>query len=257
MGYLRCSGGRYLLTELSECLTEQHPESLKYACLHWAGETMNAWQNLDIAMQRETSTFETIYGCNIFSYIEKDEKKLDEYHRAMYEYARDDYRDLPSVIDFGKYKSVLDCGGGYGAAISIIKKAYPSVDCCLFDRPDVVKKTCTQDVTTIGGDFFDAIPSGYEMILLSRVIHDWKDAKALIILKNCYNALPIGGTLLIIENCTEHIDDISFLALNMFAVCNSFERTSSEYVRLSEQVGFQFIEQKQLNDLQTIMIFTK
>lgn len=257
MGYLQCSGEKYELTSLSEFLTEQHPESLKYACLHWGSETMNAWQHLDTAMQNETSSFEKIYGCGIFQYIEQDEQRLDEYHRSMYEYAQDDYQDLPSIIDFSQYKSVLDCGGGYGAAISQIKKANSSITCGLFDRPDVVKKARTLNIKQIGGDFFEYIPAGYEVILLSRIIHDWEDSKAQIILSNCHKSLPPEGTLMIIENCTEQIEDIFFLALNMFAVCNSYERTSSEYIKLVESAGFVFQEQKRLNDLQTVLIFTK
>lgn len=257
MGYLHCSEERYRLTSQSEFLSEQHPKSLKYACLHWASETMNAWQHLDLAMQEETSSFEKLYHCGIFQYIEQNEQKLDEYHKAMNEYAQDDYQNLPSIIDFSLYQSVLDCGGGYGAAISQIKKTYPSITCGLFDRPEVVKRAHTQGIKRISGDFFEGIPTGYEVILLSRIIHDWEDTKAQTILRNCYLSLPPKGTLLIIENCTEKIEDISFLALNMFAVCNSYERTSSEYIKLAESEGFTFKEHKQLNDLQTVLIFTK
>jgi C-methyltransferase len=49
----------------------------------------------------------------------------------MYQYAKDDYKTLPDVIDFSKHKSVMDVGGGYGAVLENIKAKYPSVDCSL------------------------------------------------------------------------------------------------------------------------------
>jgi hypothetical protein len=256
--YLEQTNNQYALTEKSKLLTENHPESLKYACMNWAGEHLTAWQNLDYSLKTGKSAFENLYQNNFFDYLYLYPEKLNAYHKAMFEYAREDYSILPELVDFGVHKSVMDCGGGYGAAINVIKEKFPQVECFLFDLPQVVENTQIKNVKKIGGSFFEAIPQVAEAIILSRVLHDWENEKASLILKNCFEALAKGGTLYVIENCTEKIDiDLSLLSLNMAVMCESYERNSTEYINLVRQAGFDFQKYIQLNDLQTILIFYK
>ncbi len=176
----------------------------------------------------------------------------------MYEYARDDYKNLPELIDFSKYKSVMDIGGGYGAIIQNIKLKNPQLECILFDLPEVIQNVNIQGVTAIGGSFFEKIPVQADAVILSRVIHDWNDHKANIILQNCYRVLYKNGTLYIIENCLDNTSiDLSLLSLNMTVICGSHERTSTEYIQLAQNVGFEYKNQTKLNELQTILIFQK
>ena len=243
---------------LSELLTENNPESLKYACLNWSGEHLSAWQSLDYSIKTGKSSFEEIYGKPFFDFLNDNPEKLHAYHKAMYQYATDDYKKLSDVIDFNKHKSMMDVGGGYGAVLEIIKAKFPSVECVLFDLPNVVEKVTIPSIKKIGGNFFEKIPNQSEAIVLSRVLHDWNDEKAKLILKNSFEALPQNGTLYVIENCSDKIKiDLSLLSLNMTAMCESYERTSAQYISLCENLGFQFNRETKLNELQTILIFKK
>jgi C-methyltransferase len=243
---------------LSELLTENNPESLKYACLNWSGEHLSAWQSLDYSIKTGKSSFEEIYGKPFFDFLNDNPEKLHAFHKAMYQYATDDYKKLSDVIDFNKHKSMMDVGGGYGAVLEIIKTKFPSVECVLFDLPKVVEKVTIPSIKKIGGSFFEKIPNQSEAIVLSRVLHDWNDEKAKLILKNSFEALPQNGTLYVIENCSDKIKiDLSLLSLNMTAMCESYERTSAQYISLCENLGFQFNRETKLNELQTILIFKK
>ena len=51
----------------------------------------------------------------------------------------------------------------------------------------------------IPGDFFETVPSIADAIILKSVIHDWNDERSNMILRNCRNALPENGTLLLVE----------------------------------------------------------
>lgn len=244
---------------LSEFLTESNPESLKFACLNWCSEHLTAWQNLDFSIKTGKSSFEEIYGKPFFDYLNDFPEKLHAYQKAMYEYAKDDYKILSEMIDFSKYKSVMDVGGGYGAVLENIKANNPNIECILFDLPKVIEKVTTHpDIKKISGSFFEKISSKSEAIILSRVLHDWNDIKANTILKNCFEALPNNGILYVIENCTDKIEiDLSLLSLNMTAMCESYERTSAQYILLCENAGFQFHSETKLNELQTILTFKK
>ena len=248
----------FKVNSLSEFLLEHNPESLKYACLNWSNEHLNAWQSLDFSIRTGNSSFEENFGLPFFDYLNENPKKLDAYHKAMNEYAKDDYKSLPSLIDFSQHKSVMDIGGGYGAILDNIKKQNPNVECVLFDLEQVVENVTFSNIKKVGGSFFNKIPKESDAILLSRILHDWNNEKALHILKNCYAALPKNGKVYIIENCSDKISmDLSLLSLNMTAMCESYERTSIAYISLAEQVGFNYQNEIKLNDLQTILIFKK
>ncbi len=243
---------------LSEFLIENNPESLKYACLNWSEEHLNAWQNLDFSIKTGKSSFEDIYKKPFFDFLNDNPEKLNAYHKAMYQYAKDDYKTLPDEIDFGKHKSVMDVGGGYGAVLENIKAKYSNIECILLDLPKVIEKVAIPNIQKICGNFFEKIPNQYEAIILSRILHDWNDEKANIILKNCFEALPQNGTLYVIENCSDKINiDLSLLSLNMSAMCESYERTSQEYISLAQNARFGFQSEVKLNGLQTILIFKK
>lgn len=256
--YLDKNGEYFKVNSISVFLTDSNPKSLKYACLNWSGEHLTAWQNLDFSIKTGNSSFEEIYNKPFFDFLNENPDKLHAYHKAMYQYAKDDYKTLPDVIDFSKHKSVMDVGGGYGAVLENIKAKYLNVECVLFDLPKVIEKVRIPRIKKIGGSFFEEISNQSEAIVLSRVLHDWNDEKANLILKNCFKVLPNNGTLYVIENCSDKIKiDLSLLSLNMSAMCESYERTSAQYISICENAGFQFNSETKLNELQTILIFKK
>ncbi len=249
----------YALNDLSVYLTENHPETLKYACLNWSGDHLQAWMALDESVKTGKSFFQNNYNQDYFEFLNQDKKKLDQYQKAMFAYAKDDYQNLSDKIDFSKHKSIMDVGGGYGAAISQIKEEFPQLECYVFDLPPVIESCDLRvDIFLKAGSFFDEIPKVSDAIILSRILHDWNDDKASEILNNVYDALPEKGHLYVIENCTDKINiDLTLLSLNMLALCESFERSSYEYIALANKAGFIFQEAKSLNELQTILTFTK
>jgi C-methyltransferase len=258
IGFLNEENEKYSLNDKSILLTENHPNSLKYACLNWSAEHLNAWQNLEYSIQTGASSFTNLYGENYFDYLNNHPDKLHQYHKAMYEYARDDYKELPNKIDLNSVTNVIDIGGGYGAAINSIKIVYPNLTCYLFDLEKVIDNCNLKDIITIKGNFFEEIPKVAEVIILSRILHDWDNEKAAIILKNCFDALPKNGTIYIIENCSDRITiDLSMLSLNMMAMCESYERKSVEYIHMVTSAGFTFESIVKLNELQSIIKFKK
>lgn len=75
----------FKVNSLSEFLTEKNPESLKYACLNWSSEHLNAWQNFDFSIQTSKSSFEKIYDLPFFDYLNENSERLHAYHQAMCE----------------------------------------------------------------------------------------------------------------------------------------------------------------------------
>ncbi len=249
---------KIFLTEKGEVLTENNPNSLKYACIHWGEETMTAWQNLDYTLITGKQAFNHIYKKTFFDYLAEDKSKLENYHKAMNEYARDDYENICEKYDFSIHESIMDIGGSLGALINVISKNNPNLKCYLFDLPEVIELIKKHNYKIIKGNFFENIPKVSETLIMSRIIHDWNDKKAIIILQNAYKSLPKNGTLYLIENLTDKIENkAALLSLNMHLITESYERTLSEYKILLEKANFKFVEYKKINELQHLIIFIK
>ncbi|MCC7453529.1 MAG: hypothetical protein IT222_05135 [Crocinitomix sp.] len=256
--YLIQNNNELELSSKSEVLTENHPESLKYACILWSQWHLDAFKNLKKSILSGTSYFEKYEHSSYFEMIKNDKKEFKIYHRAMDEYARDDYRNIASKLDLNAYNSFIDIGGGSGKLLSYLQQAEPLKSYFLFESPEVLELFNDQSVNKCSGDFFKEIPKVAEVAILSRVIHDWNDELASTILKNVFNSLPTKGRLIVIENCqdltkTKH----HLLSLNMLVMCNSHERTSTNYINLIESNGFNYDSISQLNDLQFILQFSK
>ena len=241
-GFLLLEDDLVALTELSKPLCENHPEHVKYACLLWGGEHMDVWQNLDVTVRTGEPVFEALFSEPFFDYLGGNPAVAREYHKAMFEYARDDYRGIELVIDLRVSTSILDVGGANGALVRQLQKANPQKAFSILDR-EVNPDDMQAGIDYLVGDFFDEIPAISDCILLSRVIHDWDDNRALTILRNCYCALPKGAVLYLIENDTARLGDGGhLLSLNMLAICRSYERSKNQYQELLTKSGFMINE---------------
>ena len=91
----------------------------------------------------------------------------------------------------------------------------------------------------IRGSFFDSVPEGGDVYVLSRVLHDWRDDEAATILANCRKAIRQDGTLLIRDNVLADRDELgSQLDLTMMIMTGGEERTESERRNLLQSAGF-------------------
>jgi len=151
-------------------------------------------------------------------------------------------------FDFGRFEDLMDVGGGNGEVLLRALERHPGLRGCLFDLPHVVDRAAPRIAGSpaaarceiVAGSFFEPLPRGAEAILPRHIIHDWTEAKALVILRNCRDALPPGGTLLIAEALIEDADHPTpaiRLDLAMMTLYNGAERTLEEYRALLAQVG--------------------
>ena len=177
----------------------------------------------------------------------------------MAEYARDDYKELPEYIDFSKYKTIADVGGGVGVLLSYVAQKYPKIQCFLLDLPDVldlIKNRLPENITTVPANFFEPLPIKADAIILSRVLHDWDDENATKILVNCHNALNQNGHLIIIESLQDKIPTPA-LSLNMQIICGSYERTSSQFQELLQKNNFTLKNIKHYKEHHFILVAEK
>ena len=94
--------------------------------------------------------------------------------------------------------------------------------------------------SVVGGDFFAEVPRG-DAYILSHIVHDWDDERAIRILRNIRRAIVPGGRLLLCETVVPGPGEESFaklLDLEMLALPGGKERTEAEYRELLAAGGF-------------------
>ena len=143
----------------------------------------------------------------------------------------------------------VDVGGGKGLAMLELRKNCPNLkgDLILQDRPYVLDEIEEKDlpgVAKMSHDFFSAQPSqchGAQVYYIRRVMHDWQDADAALILKNIVPAMAKDSKILVSdmalpEPITERDSGAVWLDIMMLAIGGK-ERTKTDWEGLGKQAG--------------------
>ncbi len=189
------------------------------------------------------SPFELAFGQDFFAYLAENEEAMTYFQNAMTRYVEESSTKILDLYDFSPFRRFLDVGGGSGAFAKLLVERAPHLKGAVFDLPSVVKTTQNGDITFIAGNFFEAVPKGYDAYIMRNILHDWSDLKALSLLQSIHKACGNQSTLLIFEtfyqkNSTSRLGRFSDLA--MFTLTpGGKERSFKEIETLLEEAGFQ------------------
>jgi hypothetical protein len=143
---------------------------------------------------------------------------------------------------------VVDVGGGNGTVLAALLARHPQMEGVVFDLPSVIGRGTPAleehpgRWEAVGGNFFDGVPAGGDAYLLSHVVHDWSEERALTILRNCRAAMGPDGRLLIAEMVVPPGDEMHPAKMLdvLMLVTNGpgMERTETQYAELLDRAGF-------------------
>jgi hypothetical protein len=196
-----------VLTEAGQYLRADTPGSVRGRAL-FIGDML--WKQFsDLTQQVKTGghTQTLLAGAEGFEAMKDDPARLHTFQQAMAESSRTAARDAMGVYDFGRFARVLDLGGGFGGVLGELLKAHPAQSGAVFDLPflrDGAEAYLEQAgakgrADFLGGSFFEAVPTGFDLILMKFIIHDWGDAEAGTILEKSRAAADADTTLVLIE----------------------------------------------------------
>jgi ubiquinone/menaquinone biosynthesis C-methylase UbiE len=146
-------------------------------------------------------------------------------------------------------RHLVDVGGGAGGLTAAFLDRYAQLSATILDLPHVLagaeellRAAGLRDrVTLVAGDFFESVPAGGDVYLLSMILHDWTDREAHRLLAAIRRAIPEAGRLLIIDAVLPAGDTPHFgklLDLTMMAMLTGRERTEEEFAHLLDAAGF-------------------
>lgn len=240
--------GRFQHTRLSACLSSRADYSARAFALLQGSE----WYHVSFgpmvdSLRTGTPGFELRHGRRFFDFFGHDSAAEQQFHQAMVDVSRFVARAVTAACSFDGVTSLLDVGGGEGEMLRAILERNPSMQGGLLDRPGAVRRARTllgDGVQFHEGDFFEAIPGGYQGYLMKNILHDWSDELCLDILGNCRRACEPGAHLYLIEMVLPEGNvphPGKMLDLNMLVTTGGREREVVEFRTLLAAAGFELV----------------
>ena len=239
----------FALTPMAEYLRDDHPQTARPLVI-MAGETQyEAWADLLHSVQTGETGFEHRFGRPLFDYLGDHPEQAAMFDRAMVSIHGRETAAVLDAYDFSPFKKIVDVGGGNGSQLIEILQRHPHLTGTVFDLPHVAQRAqqalqtagLSDRGTTIGGSFFESVPSGGDAYLVRHIIHDWNDDHSRTILKCVRAAMSPQAKLLIIETVIPPGNDPCFaklLDITMLVIPGGLERTREQYDALLTAAGF-------------------
>ena len=187
----------------------------------------------------------------MFAKLYADPARLKEFLRAMSGVSRGANLAIAKNFNWGQYTSFVDAGTAQGDLAAQIALANPEIDGTGFDLPavgpifeDYIEELGLQDRLRFeGGSFFeDPLPKA-DVVLYGHILHDWNLEEKKHLLQIAWDALPVGGAIVVYDAIID--DDRSenafglLMSLNMLIETEGgFDYSGADCRGWMEEVGF-------------------
>jgi len=234
---------RFELTSLGRLLGTDVEGSVRATAIMLGEEHYGAWGSLLHSVRTSEPAFERVYGSPFFDYMAAHPDVQATFDAAMSAGMDVLLTSLADTHDFSKSRVVVDVGGGNGSVSAMVLKRNPSLEAVIYDQPQVLRAAdrylseagVRSRCRLVPGDFFESVPEGGDVYVLSNIVHDWDDERALRILRNCRAAMAPGATVLLLEAVLPEHGNPSIAAMadvNMMVLLTGRERTEQQYREL-------------------------
>ncbi len=263
MGLLRKVKDKFYNTDLSsKYLVEGKPDFM--GNLYHTNHLWNTWNYLTDSVKK---------GSSFAGDQNKKEKEewVDSFIAAMHYRGVKQAKLIAMMIDLSNTKKMLDIGGGSAAFSMELVKRSPSIKAVVLDLPHVIPLTkkyveqegLSDNFNFIEGNYLNSdFGSGYDLILLSAIIHINSYEQNKMIIKKCADALNKNGMVIIndfimSDDRTQPYHGAIF-SLNMLVGTESGDTyTENEITEWFKSTGFSKIDRKKTSFASDLIIGIK
>jgi len=254
-GLLSRNGDAYSNTPATDAFLVRGRPAYSANGLKYAQDLYPAWNHLADLMRtgRPPMPPETILG--------DDKEKTRAFVYAMHERARGIGSVLPHLVDLKGRKKLLDVGGGPGTYSVALIQQTPGLTSTVLDVPGVLEVARElvdasgfgDRVTLMPGDYLkSSFGHGFDVALLSGMMHRETPATCLMLLKKAFDALEPGGLVIVSDVFFE--DDAKtkppfalYFALNMMLTSDEGSAHAvTEMARWASEAGFRDVNVREL-----------
>lgn len=246
----------FSLGPVGEAMTTTHPASALPSARLLAGAFGDAWLDLLSTVRTGQSPFVRNGEIDLFTYMDHDHELRATFDESQGCGLALELDEILDNVDFSEYPLIVDVGGGGGTFLRSILAATPGVTGIVFDLPTSIAqqpatthfKELSSRYCAVAGNFFESVPSGGDLYILSHILHDWDDLHAVRILRTCRRAMGRDSTLMIVDLAgleTGHFDErlhnaaiMDLYMLSLFGGSGGQERSVNQVKALLHTAGF-------------------
>lgn len=254
-GLLAFDGAAYANTPVADAFLVRGRPAFSASGFKYAEDLYPVWGALPALVRsgRPPMPPETILG--------DDQAKTRAFVLAMHERARGIGSVLPHLVDLSRRRRLLDVGGGPGTYSAAIIDQTPGLTSTVLDVPGVLEVTRelitasghADRITLLPGDYLTSdFGRGYDLALLSGMMHRETPANCQLLLRKAFAALDRGGLVIVSDVFFD--DDAKrtppfavYFALNMMLTsADGSAHARTEMARWLGATGFTDLQTREL-----------
>jgi len=164
---------KFGLTSQGRLLQNDVPGSWRSMVLTLGEIHYRAWGELLYSVKTAQPAFDYVFGMGLFDYLAENGEDGTTFNAAMTDFSGLASYAVLLAYDFSAFRSIVDVGGGHGKFIQNILELYPQPKGTVFDLPAVIEGTIKRlkylgtRCSSIGGNFFESVPIGADLIFLA------------------------------------------------------------------------------------------
>jgi len=200
--------GIYAILPLGEVLCSDHPSHARlwFDSEGVAGRIDATFPRLTDAVRTGNPVYEAVYGLPFWADVTANPGLTNSFDRLMADVARST-DGIATEYDWSGVRHLVDVGGGLGAVLATILAAQPHLRGTVVDQPETVaqatrylaERGLAHRASAVAADMFRVVPGSGDVYLLSRVLADWNDQDATMILRRCAEAAGRDNRVLVAE----------------------------------------------------------
>lgn len=253
LGFLEREGDRYANTPETDFFLDRAKPSYIGGILEMANHRLYPfWGHLTEALRTGQPQNELkAGGLGLFETLYADPARLQEFLTAMTGISRGANRAIAQTFPWSNYRTFVDVGTAQGDLAAQIAQVHPHVQGFGFDLPEVAPifeayiagLGLADRVAFVPGDFFQHDLPKADVVLMGHILHDWDLPTKKMLITKAFNALPVGGALVVYEALID--DDRAqnafglMMSLNMLIETpGGFDYTGADCSGWMREVGF-------------------
>jgi SAM-dependent methyltransferase len=249
--------GRYRANDITKLLTRDS-EWVGWVRFVGAPWTMVAYSQMADAVRTGADPMVLAHNADFFAYLSEHPDAAAAFHDAMTAGARLQALMIGGALPVADATAILDVGGGTGSVVAHVLAAHPALRGAVLDLAEAqagaeatfAEAGVADRAAFIAGDFFAAVPAGYDVHILTAIVHDWGDDDAARILRNCAAAVAPDGRICVVETKLQPGRALSFAQatdmLMLAYTAGGRERTAEQFAALWKRAGLRCVKETAL-----------